>query len=112
MHVFMGIGVVQIEAGCGEGGELGADFGLQFSAGGGGEEILKAQRGLVAAEFAIRRFQIWQTMGAGDCIFCFRRRDHKTGLCQPAFGVCYFDRFVNGLREPEIVRGKNNLTLN
>ncbi len=99
MHVFMGIGVVQMEAGCGEGGELGANFGCQFPAGGAGEEILKAERGLVAAEFAVRRgdigefgvaeqgiaidqdemqsgFEIWQTTGAGDCIFCFRRCDH------------------------------------
>ncbi len=131
MHVLMRVCMMQGQASCGECRKLGADFGRQFAAGGGRKEILKPQGGLISAKFAVRRgdggkfrvaeqriaidqyevqtgIESRQPFSARNRVRRCGGRDHQTRLRKTAFCTGDLDRFVYGLSETKIIRGKDN----
>lgn len=127
MHVFVGIGMAEGQAGGGEGGELGADFGGELAAHDGAKEVIQAEAELIGREVAggaqqIRDFgggqdgrpfdhhqmqadaQIWQAAGAADRILCRFAGDHEAGGIEHAIAMGALNAFVDGFGEAEIVR--------
>jgi len=132
VHVFVGVGVVELQAGGGVGGELGVDFGAKLAAGGGGEEVFYAQGGLVLREFAVRRGDVreggvaeeggavdqdeveagvqgGEGFGAGDGVLRGGGGDHEAGLGEDAVLVRLLHRLVDRDGEAKVIGGEDGV---
>ena len=132
VHVLVRVGVVQAQAGGGEGCVLGGDLGPQLAADARVEEVAHAQSRLVGWELAVRADQagdlgrrqdggtfnhdqmqahvkVRQALGYGHCFGCRGAGDHQAGGGQNAVAVRPLDRFVDRWREAEIVGADDDL---
>ena len=131
MHVLVGVGVIQLQAGGGEGGVLGADLRGELAPHGGAEEVFEAEPELVGRELPARIHEVrdhrrgqnrWpldhhemqpdaHARHGARPAHCIGRRstgDHKAGRLQYSFAVGAFYALVDGFGQPEIVRGDDD----
>jgi hypothetical protein len=130
VHVLVGVGMGEAEAGGGEGGELGLDLGGELAADAGAGEVGEAAAELVRGKLAglgdeigdlgVRKdggtldddeveadAQGGEGAGAADGVGGGGGGDHEAGGVQYAGTVGDFDGFVDGRGEAEIVGGES-----
>ncbi len=132
VHVLVRVGVVERQAGRGEGRELGADLGRELPADARPEEVAQAQAELVGREparprptrcgdFAGRQHgrafdddemqadaQARHRAGAAHRVGGGGAGDHQAGWREHAVAVGALDRLVDRLRQAEIVGGEDD----
>ena len=127
VHVLVGVGMVERQAGRGEGLELGADFRGEFASCFGIEEVAHSALDLIGTEFLVvfdkmrdtgvrqdgRSFnddevqpdaEVRQSACASNGVVGGVACNHEAGGREDAIRVCAFDALVDGFRKPEIIR--------